>query len=78
MSRNEYDVSQHNKIGTFFSASEWFEVTETNAKGETSRVGLYQDQAEAELGLLTRQDIAEAKKTNLKFGMNRIDWMDLE
>lgn len=78
MSRNEYDPHRKTKIGAFFSASEWFEVTEINAKGETSRVGLYQDEEEAELGLKTRQYIAEAKNTDLKFGMNRIKWQDLE
>lgn len=78
MSRNELANTHNVPIGAFFSASEWFEVTETNEKGETSRVGLYQDKEEAELGLKTRQDIAKARKTTLKFGMNRIDWKDLE
>ncbi len=75
-SRNELD--ENHKIGIFFSASEWFQVTETNKDGETSRVGLYQDKEEAELGLKTRRDIAEAKHTNITFDIHRIDWKDLK
>lgn len=76
MSRNE--LNENRKIGSFFSASEWFEVIEINKNGEESRVGLYQDKEEAELGLKTRRDIAEAKKTNITFDIHRIDWKDLE
>jgi hypothetical protein len=77
-SRNELEETRSSNIGAFFSASEWFEVTEINAKGESSRVGLYQIKEEAELGLQTRQGIAAAKHTNLKFEVHRIDWKDLE
>jgi len=78
MSNNELDEVQNSSIGAFFSASEWFEVRETTPDGKTSRVGLYQDKEEAELGLKTRRDIAEAKQTNLKFDLHRIDWKELQ
>jgi hypothetical protein len=78
MSRNELEDIRGSNIGAFFSASEWFEVTEINSKGESSRVGLYQDKEEAELGLQTRQDIAAAKNTSIKFELHRINWKELE
>lgn len=78
MSRDELPDRQNSNIGEFFSGSEWFEVTETNAAGETSRVGLYLDKNEAELGLKTRRDIAEAKKTSLTFDIHRMDVKDLK
>ena len=75
-SRNE--LEEHHNIGLFFSASEWYEVTETNKAGETTRVGLYQDKDEAELGLKTRRDIAEVKKTTNTFDIRQIDWKELK
>jgi len=77
-SRDELAEVQNSTIGAFFSASEWFEIIETDTAGLESRVGLYQDKDEAELGLKTRRDIAEAKTTNLKFDIQRVDWKDLQ
>lgn len=77
-SRNELEIVRNSNIGAFFSASEWFEVTEIAADGSISRVGLYTDEEEAKLGMTTRRDIAEAKKTSLKFDMRRILSSDLE
>ncbi len=75
--RSKNELDEHHNIGKFFSASEWYEVTETNKVGETTRVGLYQDKDEAELGLKTRRDIAEAKKTTSTFDIHPIDWKEL-
>jgi hypothetical protein len=77
-SRNELDYVRTSSIGAFFSASEWFEVTEIALDGSVSRVGLYLDEDEAKLGLATRREIAEAKNTNLKFDMHRIPCSELE
>jgi hypothetical protein len=78
-SRNELDpIGNSSSMGEFFSASEWFEVTEITADGSISRVGLYTDEEEAKLGMTTRREIAEAKKTNLKFDMHRIPSSTLE
>ena len=77
-SRNELEIVRSSSIGAFFSASEWFEVTEIAADGSISRVGLYTDEEEAKLGMTTRRDIAEAKKTSLKFDMRRLSSSDLE
>ena len=76
--RSKNELDEHHNIGKFFSASEWYEVTETNKVGETTRVGLYQDKDEAELGLKTRRDIAEAKKTTSTFDIHPIDWKELK
>ncbi|KAL3943707.1 MAG: hypothetical protein SGBAC_002214 [Bacillariaceae sp.] len=52
----------------------WFEVIETNSDtGESSRVGLYQEEDEAILGLETRQGIAERKETNLTFELKPVE-----
>mmetsp|Transcript_26842 Transcript_26842/g.65234 ORF Transcript_26842/g.65234 Transcript_26842/m.65234 type:complete len:338 (+) Transcript_26842:108-1121(+) len=52
----------------------WFEVIETNpATGESSRVGLYQEEEEAILGLKTRQEIAERRETDLTFELKPIE-----
>eukprot|EP00980_Cylindrotheca_fusiformis_P010556 scaffold2334_cov118-Cylindrotheca_fusiformis.AAC.28 len=52
----------------------WFEVIETNTEtDETSRVGLYQDEKEAIIGMETRQDIAAGKGRPLKFEMKPVD-----
>jgi hypothetical protein len=61
--------SENNGFGSF-----WFEVVETNTEsGEKSRVGLYQDEREAELGLQTRQEIADRKSRPLKYDMLAVD-----
>jgi hypothetical protein len=49
----------------------WFEVTETK-DGETSRVGLYYDEEEANIGLQARQYIADRKKQELTFAMHPV------
>jgi hypothetical protein len=49
----------------------WFEVTETK-DGETSRVGLYLDEREGQIGMETRQEIASRKVQNLQYSMHRI------
>ena len=52
----------------------WFEVVETNHETEeTSRVGLYQDEKEAELGMQVRQEIAETKGRPSTFEMHSLD-----
>lgn len=78
MSRNELDAARKSSIGEFFSTSEWFEVTEIKADGSSNRVGLYTNEEEAKLGLETRQEIADAKNTRLKFDMHRISASELE
>ena len=52
-------------------ADNWFEVTETK-DGAVSRVGLYVDQEEADLGCSTRQWIADRNGQLLKFEVNKV------
>jgi hypothetical protein len=52
-------------------ADNWFEVTETK-DGVVSRVGLYVDQEEADLGCSTRQWIANRNEQLLIFKVNKI------
>jgi hypothetical protein len=55
-------------------SSFWFEVIETNNEtDEISRVGLYNDEQEALIGLETRQDIAQRKGRPLEFEMRPVD-----
>ncbi|CAJ1953863.1 unnamed protein product [Cylindrotheca closterium] len=52
----------------------WFEVNEIDPKtGEATRVGLYQEEEEATLGMKTRQEIADAKETNLTFELKPVE-----
>jgi len=76
------------KEKTFFDTSEWYEVVEIDEDdGSITRVGLYLDEDEATLGMLTRKEVTEArnknrshsnsnsnkkKKTNTKFEIRRI------
>ena len=56
----------------------WFEVNEINPKtGETSRVGLYQEEEEAILGLTTRQEIAEREEADLTYELNPVEKSDI-
>lgn len=58
--------------------SSWYEVIETNHETDViSRVGLYQDEREAILGMETRQDIADHKGRPLEFEMKSVEKSDV-
>ena len=73
MSKNLLELDHKNTSGF---ADNWFEVTETK-EGVTSRVGLYLDEEEAQMGCDTRQLIADRKGSPLKFEVHRITSDDL-
>ena len=52
--------------------STWYEVIETRGDGESSRVGLYLVEEEAQLGLETRQLVADRKANHMKYELRKI------
>ena len=72
MSTNTLLFSSNSSSDGF--GNSWFEVVQVNQEtNEIIRVGLYQDENEALLGMQTRQEIADEKELPLSFEMNVLE-----
>jgi hypothetical protein len=57
---------------TWGSGKKWYEVTESTADGESTRVGLYTDLDEAKLGMEARQYIADRESSPLTYELREV------
>ena len=73
-SANILDSNNENAWGR---GSSWYEVVETQPNGESSRVGLYLVEEEAQLGMETRQMVADRKGMGNTYELRQINGEEL-